>query len=71
MKINPIYQPFFDTQKRYVILYGSAGSGKSHVAAQKLLLRALDEPNVEQGEYLRRSIFHTIVGIASGLKNTG
>ena len=44
MKINPIYQPFFDTEKRYAILYGSAGSGKSHVAAQKLLLRALGEP---------------------------
>jgi len=43
MKINPIYQPFFDTEKRYVLLYGSAGSGKSHVAAQKLLLRALAE----------------------------
>jgi phosphoenolpyruvate carboxylase len=34
-------------------------------------LRALDDPDGEQGESLRRSIFHTIVGIASGLKNTG
>ncbi len=45
MKINPIYDAFFATEKRYVLLYGSAGSGKSHVAAQKLLLRALQEPH--------------------------
>jgi len=34
-------------------------------------LRALDDPTGDEGEPLRRSIFHTIVGIASGLKNTG
>ena len=40
MKINPAFKPFFETQKRYVILYGGAGGSKSHSAAQKILIRA-------------------------------
>ena len=77
MNINPIYQPFFDTEKRYVILYGSAGSGKSHVAAQKLLLRALSEPGHRIPAFrkvkdtVRRSTFQRFKDILSaeaGLK---
>jgi len=44
-----------------------------HLVQLELLrrLRGLDDGNGDEGEHLRRSIFHTIVGIASGLKNTG
>lgn len=71
MKINPIYDAFFKTQKRYVLLYGSAGSGKSHVAAQKLLLRALEEPGHRIPSFrkvkdtVRRSTFQRFKDILS------
>ncbi|MFH2005504.1 MAG: phosphoenolpyruvate carboxylase [bacterium] len=44
-----------------------------HLVQIELLrrLRALGDPQGDEGERLRRSVFHTIVGIASGLKNTG
>ncbi len=45
VKINKIYKPFFASRNRYCILYGGAGSGKSHVAAQKILIRAITEKN--------------------------
>ena len=71
MKINPIYDAFFATEKRYVLLYGSAGSGKSHVAAQKLLLRALEEPGHRIPSFrkvkdtVRRSTFQRFKDILS------
>ena len=43
MKINKVYMPFIQAQNRYAILYGGAGSGKSHVAAQKILIRISSE----------------------------
>lgn len=44
-----------------------------HLVQLELLkrLRSLDDASGDEGERLRRSIFHTIVGIASGMKNTG
>ena len=44
MKISKVYKPFLDSKNRWAILYGGAGSGKSVVAAQKILLRILTEP---------------------------
>lgn len=35
--------PLLDDQSRYLILYGGAGSGKSVTAAQKIVLRCLEE----------------------------
>jgi phage terminase large subunit len=43
IKYNDVYQPFFKTQKRFVLLLGSAGSGKSVAAKQKIIMRCLDE----------------------------
>lgn len=43
MRVAKVYKPFFETTKRYAILYGGAGSGKSYAAAQKVLYRTLGE----------------------------
>ncbi len=43
MKISKVYKDFLTTKARYAILYGGAGSGKSVVAAQKLLIRLMSE----------------------------
>lgn len=42
--INDIYLDLLEDQSRYLILYGSAGSGKSIFAGQKILIRCLSEP---------------------------
>ena len=39
--INPSYIPFFQSKKKFVILYGGRGSGKSYAVAQKLVLQML------------------------------
>lgn len=38
---NEKYLPLYENRDRYLLLYGGAGSGKSHFAAQKLLIRIL------------------------------
>lgn len=42
---NDAYLHAFESQKRYLILYGGAGSGKSYAAAQKKVMRTLDVAN--------------------------
>lgn len=44
-EINQSYRDLLNNEQRYLLLYGGAGSGKSHFAAQKILLRMLLEPN--------------------------
>lgn len=41
---NPAYSDFFQTESRYAVLYGGAGSGKSYAAAQKFVYRCLKTP---------------------------
>jgi phage terminase large subunit len=38
---NPVYLPIFHTPERYIVLYGGRGSGKSDVAAQKVIIDTL------------------------------
>lgn len=60
---NDVYLPLLDDHKRYMVLYGGAGSGKSHFAAQKKLTRVLNEPGHrflicrKVGKTLRNSVF--------------
>lgn len=42
LHINEAYLPALESRHRYLVLYGGAGSGKSHFAAQKLILRLLE-----------------------------
>ena len=44
MQTAKAFKGFFESQNRYAILYGGAGSGKSVAAAQKMLMRMLSEP---------------------------
>ncbi|MDD6174926.1 MAG: PBSX family phage terminase large subunit [Firmicutes bacterium] len=39
--VNAVYRPLLDCKKRYLVLYGGAGSGKSYFLAQRYLLRLL------------------------------
>ena len=41
--INDTYLPYVKNKDRYLVLYGSAGSGKSVFAAQKLIIRLATE----------------------------
>jgi phage terminase large subunit len=41
--LNPVYVPDLYKKERYLVLYGGAGSGKSHFACQKILYRTLKE----------------------------
>ena len=43
VKFNPKFLPFFNDTSFYKILYGSAGSGKSHATAQKIVKRCIEE----------------------------
>jgi len=41
--LNPVYIPLLYNQKRYLILKGGAGAGKSHFVCQKILHRIMTE----------------------------
>jgi len=41
--VNPEFFPLLKNEDRYLVMRGGAGSGKSHFAAQKILLRILDD----------------------------
>jgi phage terminase large subunit len=43
VRFNPKFLPFFNDTSFYKILYGSAGSGKSHATAQKIVKRCIEE----------------------------
>lgn len=43
---NAAYLPLLDCDTRYMILYGGAGSGKSHFVAQRYILRMMQSPGV-------------------------
>ena len=45
MKANIVYKPFYQAKNKYCVLYGGAGSGKSHAVAQKILKRIDRFPN--------------------------
>lgn len=38
---NPHFLPLYEDKSRYLVLYGGAGSGKSHFVAQKFIFRIL------------------------------
>lgn len=44
-KINSCFSKYLSNNTRYLLLYGGAGSGKSHFAAQKFLWRMINEQN--------------------------
>jgi len=43
VKFNSKFLPFFESEHRYAILIGGAGSGKSHAVGQKIISRCFNE----------------------------
>ncbi len=68
---NDRYISFYNDAHRYLILYGSAASGKSYFTAQKIIYRLLTEPNHrflivrKVARTLRHSVFQSIIDILS------
>lgn len=71
LKINEVYLPFWTCEHRYAILYGGAGSGKSIVAAQKILFRLTTEEKHrflvirKHKEHIRKSVFQNFKDLIS------
>lgn len=56
LRVNAHYKEALSTKKRYVLLYGGRGSGKSYFVAQKFILLAL------QPQYFRGVMVREILG---------
>lgn len=67
IRINHVYLPYLKNKDRYLILYGSAGSGKSVFAAQKVVARLVGEARHRMlvvrkvANTLRSSVFQLII----------
>ena len=66
---NEVYLPHLDSTERYEVLYGGAGSGKSHFVAQKKILQHLSERGHKTlvvrkvANTLRNSVFSLLQGV--------
>lgn len=57
---SPAFVPMFIDQSRYQIIWGGAGSGKSHMVARKILYRLLKESSVKHNFLIIRKVDRTI-----------
>jgi phage terminase large subunit len=57
---SPAFVPLFKNKKRYEIVWGGAGSGKSHIVARKLLYRILKESHIKHNFLIIRKVDRTI-----------
>jgi phage terminase large subunit len=60
IRINQKYHSLLECQKRYLVLWGGGGSGKSVFAAQKILLRCLTEKEAKHRILCIRKVKETI-----------
>lgn len=71
IKLNPAYKKANKTKARYRILYGGAGSGKSHFTAQETLLNMLSSPHYsylvvrKTSKSIRNSVFRLLTQMIS------
>lgn len=71
IKINGIYKNANTSKDRYRVLYGGAGSGKSHFAGQELLLNMMSSKNYsylvvrKTGKSIRNSVFRLLTEMIS------
>lgn len=69
LEVNRVYHPAIEWSKRFMFLYGGAGSGKSQVAARKILHRAITEKNHrflivrKEKVQIRESMYRTLKDI--------
>lgn len=57
---SPKFVPAFTDQSRYQILWGGAGSGKSHIVARKIVYRLLKESGCKHNFLVIRKVDRTI-----------
>ena len=57
---SPAFVPAFVDQSRYQVLWGGAGSGKSHIVARKWLYRLLKESDVQHKFLIARKVNKTL-----------
>lgn len=57
---SPAFVPAFVDQSRYQVLWGGAGSGKSHIVARKILYRLLKESHIKHNFLIIRKVDRTI-----------
>ena len=57
---SPAFVPMFKDKSRYQIIWGGAGSGKSHMVARKILYRLLKESHVKHNFLIMRKVDRTI-----------
>ena len=57
---SPAFVPVFTNNCRYEIVWGGAGSGKSHIVARKILYRLLKESHVKHNFLVIRKVDRTI-----------
>ena len=57
---SPAFVPAFVDQSRYQVLWGGAGSGKSHIVARKWLYRLLKESDVQHKFLIVRKVNKTL-----------
>lgn len=59
-KKSPAFVPMFRDKSRYQVIYGGAGSSKSHNVARKFLYRMLNESEVKHNFLIIRKVDRTI-----------
>lgn len=57
---SPAFVPLFQNTKRYEVVWGGAGSGKSHIVARRYLYRLLKESDVLHNILIIRKVDRTI-----------
>ena len=71
LKLNGVYKQAKESKDRYRVLYGGAGSGKSHFVGQETLLNMLYKPDYsylivrKTGKSIRNSVFRLLVEMIS------
>src|SRR5690625_1161667 len=72
--LNPAFKKAKKSNARYRILYGGAGSGKSHYVAQETLLNMLSSRNYsylivrKTGKSIRNSVFRLLAEMISEME---
>lgn len=71
IRLNRVYKKAHDTKSRYRVLYGGAGSGKSHFVGQETMLNMLSDSRFsylavrKTGKSIRNSLFRLLTDLIS------
>lgn len=71
IKLNPVFKDAYKSNARYRVLYGGAGSGKSHFVGQEVILNMLSSGKFRYlgvrntGRSIRHSVYKLLVDLIS------